>query len=82
MNFFENITFIKTRTQSMSETTTCNESLNSSRLDGTSSSLPNLSGDENNAQIQELKDHIEMLISQLSSAREEINNLSIQNMDF
>lgn len=42
----------------------------------------NLSGDENNAQIQELKDRIEMLISQLSSAREEINNLSIQNMDF
>lgn len=79
MNFFDNITFRKTKTRSleMSDET----SLNSSKLDGSTSSLPNISGDENNIQIQELQNQIAQLTSQLNSAHEEIKNLNIENTE-
>ncbi|CAK1598183.1 unnamed protein product [Parnassius mnemosyne] len=79
MNFFDNITSRKKRTQSMTDHTCSESSSDNSKLDGTSCSLPNLSGDENNIQIQKLKEQIEHLTLQLNSAHEEINNLSIEN---
>lgn len=82
MNFFENITFRKTRTQSTSEILSNDESsTNNSKIDVTTSSMPNLSCDENNIQIQELKEQIVQLTLQLNSAHEEVNNLSIENLE-
>lgn len=80
MNFFENITFRKTRTRSVTDVS-CDNSINHSNLDGTTNSLPNTSEDENCTQIQVLKEQIEQLTMQLISAHEEINNLSIENSE-
>lgn len=89
MEFLENITYRKREAsqQAVARTlsnTTINEDsccLNNSTLDGTSISLPNLSDDENDARILGLKNEIAILKLELSTAHEEINNLSLENTE-
>ena len=78
MNFFENITLRRTRTQSLSETTFDECSTNNLTLDGSTSSLPNIS-DNISDETEALKCQIENLKLELLSAHEEINKLSIEN---
>lgn len=81
MNFFGNITQ-RRRQRRRSDT---NEELNvtnelSSTLDGTTSSMPNMSDDDND-ETRNLRLEIEKLQLELSTAHEEINNLSIENTE-
>lgn len=80
MNFFENITLRRKRTTSLSETTVEESSTNNSTLDGSTSSLPNISDNECD-EVQDLKRKIEQLNHELSAAHEEIDQLSIENND-
>lgn len=80
MNFFENITFRKARTLSLTEISD-EHSSNNLEIDGSASSLPNISNNENNEYVQELQNQIEQLTSQLNSAHEEIKNLNIENTE-
>lgn len=86
MEFSENITVRKretsmTRTQSLSNTTINEDSccFDNTTLDGTSISLPNISDDDNDARILELKNEIVKLKLELSAAHAEIDNLSLEN---
>lgn len=88
MDFLENITFRNRKTQSQSmpriRSSSINESsksCNNLTLDGTSNSLPNLSDDENDKQISDLREEIAKLKLELSSAHQEIKNLSLENME-
>lgn len=81
MNFFENITFRKQQRHSTTEISFDGANANSTTVDGSTSSLPNISADENTLLIQQLKIQIEDLTSKLNSAHEEINNLSLENGD-
>lgn len=78
LNFLENITFRKSKNKSLTETH--NISSDGSELDGSTSSLPNISCEENTI-IQELKNEIEQLSSQLISAQEKISTLSTENQE-
>ncbi|CAH0701438.1 unnamed protein product [Spodoptera exigua] len=79
MNFYENITFRKTKTRSLTENSSIENSPNSSKIDGSTGSLPNISNDTNDLQIQELQSQIQQLNLQLNSAHEEIQNLNLEN---
>lgn len=81
MNFFENITFRKKQRHSMTEISFDETNANSTKIDGSTSSLPNLSADDDTLLIQQLKLQIEDLTSKLNSAHEEINNLSLENCE-
>lgn len=76
MNFFENITFRKTKSRTLTQNSSMDNSRNSSNIDGSTSSLPNISQDD---QIQQLQNQIEQLNLQLNSARKEIQNLNLEN---
>lgn len=81
MNFFENITFRKSNTKrhSLTQTNSVETSPNSSKIDGSTCSLPNISTDENDVQVQQLQTQIQQLNLQLNSAHEEIQNLNLEN---
>lgn len=81
MNFFENITFRKTRTRSMTEVSLEENSANSSKIDGSTSSFPNISACENTSLVQELQQRIDDLTSKLDSAHQEVDNLSLENTE-
>lgn len=81
MNFLDNITFRRNRTKSDSNTTSIeNESLTSteSPIDGTTTSLPDISDDEDNQNTQ-LKKQLERLTTELNSAHNKIESLSLEN---
>lgn len=83
MNFFENITMRRRRTRTKSDSITAiNESQNET-FDDTVNSLPDLSSDCNNdsqqQQIRKLKEQIDNLELELSSAHQEIESLSLEN---
>ena len=84
MEFLENITFrLRKRATSLSNDTLNESTLNSanSPLDGTSSSLPpNISDDESDEEIIQLRNELQKVNLQLSAAHDEINNLSLENM--
>ncbi|PZC75383.1 hypothetical protein B5X24_HaOG206113 [Helicoverpa armigera] len=83
MNFLDHITFRKpnktNKTRSIDLSSEEN-STNNSLVDG-STSMPNISEDENTTTIQELKQQINALTSKLYKAQEEINTLSIENRE-
>lgn len=82
MNFFENITFRNPRSQSLTELSSANSSTTSLKLDGSTSSIPNISTDNNTIVIiEDLKQRVELLSSQLKLANERINYLSIENKE-
>ncbi|KAH9644134.1 hypothetical protein HF086_015464 [Spodoptera exigua] len=87
MDFFENVTIFRKkplkRTQSLSDSTLneCDLTCSNMTLDGTTQSLPNISDDENCAQIDKLKSEIQKLRTELDAAHNEINNLSIINTE-
>lgn len=77
-SFERNVTLRRKRTKSITETMSEVESINST-LDGTNSSMPNISNDDE--ETQHLRQEIEKLQSELSSAHNEIKNLSLENSD-
>lgn len=77
MNFLENITFRRTRT--ISEPTNDTSEINSLTFNDTTNSMPVMSEDEEDKQIDILKTEIENLKSQLKSAHQEIEILSVEN---
>lgn len=77
MNFLDNITFRRTRRRS--EPTDDETGVVSQTLNCTTSSLPDISEDEDVSQIKLLKDEISKLSSQLASAHIEIEVLSLEN---
>lgn len=79
MNSSDNITFRKQR--ALSKTSCSEDSANNSKLDGSSSSLPNMSGYENSAQIEEFKLKIEQLTSELKLAQHTIKCLTTENSE-
>lgn len=79
MNIFENITFRRARSHSMSEILTDSDSQNST-LDGTTHNFPNIS-DENACEHTELKQLIDKLQSELCDVRKEISQLRLENSD-
>lgn len=79
MSFFENITFRRNRTRTVSETITEAE-LSNSTIDGSTNSLPDISVEDND-EIRKLRQQIEELQTELCSAHEEINNLSTENSE-
>lgn len=80
MNFLENITFRRHRAQSLNETNiSSDKSINGSTLDVTASSLPNVSSNENDELLEELKNEIDKLKLELAAAHGEIINLSLEN---
>lgn len=81
MNFFENITLRKTRNHSLTETSPENNISNDLITDGASKSLLELSDDISDDETLGLKQQIEHLKLQLSSAYEEISNLSLENCE-
>ncbi|CAH0727010.1 unnamed protein product, partial [Brenthis ino] len=81
MNFFENITFRKARSQSLTELSSANSSTISLKLDGSTNSIPNISTDNNIIVIEDLKQKIELLSTQLNLAHERINYLSNENKE-
>lgn len=87
MSFFQNITQRRTRTKSLSKTSTIDPTIdviNTSNLtlDGPTNNMPNISDDnDENGHIQEIQKQIEELKLQLSAAHEEIDNLSIENTE-
>lgn len=83
MEFFENITMrMRPRAKSFSneKIEDCDSDSKNSTLDGTTSSLPNISN-ENDEQILMLKTEIENLRTQLNAAHDEISKLSLENME-
>lgn len=82
MNFFENITLRSQRRRSDTEILTFDDdSSNDSTIEGaTNCSVPNII-DEENEIIEDLKRQIKELNSQLQSAHNEVNNLSIENTE-
>lgn len=78
MNFFDNITFRKAKTLSMTENSS-STSPNSSKIDGSTCSLPNISNDEIDVEVQQLQSQIQQLNLQLNSAHEKIQNLNLEN---
>lgn len=78
MNFLENITFRRKR----SSTSNQNESESTSQiLDATVNSLPDLTDDEETDLVKGLREEIDNLTIQLSSAHLEIETLSLENND-
>lgn len=78
MNFLDNITFRRKRT--LSEPKDQHESnIISQSLNCTTSSMPDMSDDEDVPQLKVLKDEIARLTSQLNSAHKEIEVLSLEN---
>lgn len=77
MNFFENITFRQKRAQS-----SANSSTTSLNLDGSTNSLANISADDNNIEMDELKQKIKFLTTQLNALHGKINKLTIENKEF
>lgn len=75
MNFLENITFRRTRTQSDSKDRSCIVS----PLDDTVSSLPDLSTEDSSDLLNKYKEQIDELTTQLNSAHTEIESLSLEN---
>lgn len=82
MNFFENITLRSKRRRSDPEVLTFeDDSSTDSTIDGVAnSSVPNII-DEENELIEDLKRQIKILNSQLQTAHDEINNLSLENTE-
>lgn len=78
MNFLDNITFRRNRTRSEPNDDESDIIL-SQTLNCTTSSLPEISEDEDTPQLKILKDEIASLTSQLASAHEEIEKLSLEN---
>lgn len=78
MNFLENITFRRTRTRSEPNNDESSDNIPQA-LNCTTNSLPDISEDEDVYQINILKEEIASLASQLKSAHEEIELLSIEN---
>ena len=80
MNFLDNITFRRNRTKSDSNSSIVNESITSteSHIDGTTTSLPDISDDEEN-QSNQLKKQLERLKIELKSAHINIEALSLEN---
>lgn len=80
MNVLENITFRRNRTKS--ETTTNDTDpdilLANSPIDGTTTSLPDISDDEDD-QSTKLKRQLEQLTLELNSAHNEIESLTLEN---
>ncbi|KAJ8723137.1 hypothetical protein PYW08_003049 [Mythimna loreyi] len=81
MNFLDNITFRRNRSKSETKTndTEENSSLTNSPIDGTTTSLPDISDDEDE-QITKLKQQLEQLTLELNSAHNEIESLTLENM--
>lgn len=79
MNFFDNITFRRKRSNSDCNKTNVSE-VSSEILDGTTSSLPDISNDETELSKQ-LQERIEMLELELKSAHQEIEILLLENKD-
>lgn len=77
-SFLEHVTFRRTRTRSEPDDDNGNKSKN---LDSTTNSMPELSEDEEDIQLIAYKDEIKKLQSQLQSAHNEIELLSLQNSD-
>lgn len=77
MNFFENITFRRARRNSEANKTNESE-VSSEILDGTTSSLPDMSNDEIDL-TQQLQSRIETLEINLKSAHKEIETLLLEN---
>lgn len=82
MNFLENITFRRNRAKSESNTNDENEItvLTDSPLDGTATSLPDISQDEDD-HITGLKLQLERLTMELNGAHKEIESLTLENMN-
>lgn len=78
MNYINNITFRRTRTQSEPNNDDSDDIISQS-LEQTTSSLPEVSEDEDNNEIKILKEKIDSLTSQLNSAHKEIESLSLEN---
>ncbi|PZC74714.1 hypothetical protein B5X24_HaOG207339 [Helicoverpa armigera] len=78
MNFFENITFRK-KPKDSTKTSLNGTNANSTSIDGSTDSLPDISADDNTLLLQQLKLQIEDLTTKLDAAHEEINYLSLQN---
>lgn len=81
MNFLDNITFRRNRTKSDSSTTSIanvSKTSTESPIDGTMTSLPDISDDEDNQTIQ-LKKQLERLTTELNSAHNKIESLSLEN---
>lgn len=77
MDFLGNITFRRTRT--ISEPKNESNEIISQTLNNTTNSMPGMSEDEEDTQINTLKAEIENLRSQLKSAHLEIEMLSLEN---
>lgn len=77
MNFFENITFRRARSNSDNNKTNVS-GVSSEILDGTTSSLPDISSDEIDI-TQQLQNQIKTLEIDLKSAHTEIETLSLEN---
>lgn len=76
MNFLENITFRRARTQSDSKDISCTVST----LDDTVSSLPDLSTEDGyDTLLSKYKEQIDALTSRLNSAQTEIESLTLEN---
>lgn len=79
MNSFENVTLRRKRTTSEPNKHNDSIMINTSTLDGTTSSLPEISDDEDTGTIIQLKNRIESLELTLKSAHNEIEKLSLEN---
>lgn len=80
MNYLENITFRRTRTQSDSNVDNDDSrNVTSQTLDCTTNSLPDMSENEDVETLNILKNEIERLKSELQSAHKEIDELSLEN---
>lgn len=75
MNFFDNITRRRPRTH----TENTDESTDNKILDGTTNSLPEISDDENNDELEKLRNQMDSLALQLNSAHSEIESLTLEN---
>lgn len=81
MNYLGNITFRRNRSKSETTTNEADEDilLTNSPIDGTSTSLPDISDDEDD-QSTKLKQQLEQLTLELNSAHNEIESLTLENM--
>lgn len=78
MSFFGNITFRKRRRQSDSQQIDEDLDTTTNTLDGSSSSMPAISDDEDSL-TTDLRQQINKLKSELNAAHEEIVNLNLEN---
>lgn len=80
MNFLDNITFRRRRTDSDINTSTASDHLSDNSMNKTTNSMPSISDDEND-EIIKLKNQIDKLTADLNSARIEINSLKMANKE-